>query len=194
MHASNFSNYLKISNDFLQNSIIMSYGPQLPPHLMKSKRPTDSDEDSDSDEGQDGPKLPSQPCLGPRPPANIGPQLPSTHTTQDDKDESSDEDDEAYGPKLPSQPCFGPRPPPQCSNDIIGPQIPTSFQSSSSRKDDTNEDSSDDDEMIGPMPPKPGEEVSTEDYHRRNFEERASRMQDKLEGKNKVEEPKREDW
>ena len=86
MHASNFSNYLKISNDFLQNSVIMSYGPQLPPHLMKSKRPTDSDEDSDSDEGQDGPKLPSQPCLGPRPPTNIGPQLPSTHT-QKDKDE-----------------------------------------------------------------------------------------------------------
>ena len=183
---------MKISNDFLQNPIIMSYGPQLPPHLMKSKRATDSD--ADSDEGQDvlGPKLPSQPCLGPRPPTNIGPQLPNTNT-QNDIDESSDEDDEAYGPRLPSQPCFGPRPP-QRSNDVIGPQIPTSFQSSSSRKDDNNEESSDEDEMIGPMPPKPGEEVSTEDYHKRNFEERASRMQDKLEGKNKVQEPKREDW
>ena len=182
---------MKICNDLLQNCTIMSYGPQLPPHLMKSKRATDSDEDVDSDENEEvlGPKLPSQPCLGP--PTNIGPQLPGTHA-QNENDESSD-DDEAYGPKLPSQPCFGPRPP-QSSNDVIGPHIPSNFLSTSSRKDDNNEDSSDDDDMIGPMPPKPGEEVSTEDYHRRNFEERASRMQDKLEGKNKVEEPKREDW
>ena len=174
----------------------MSYGPQLPPHLMKSKRETDSEENedtADSDEGQEillGPKLPSQPCLGPRPPTNIGPQLPSTHT-QKGNDESSD-DEAAYGPKLPSQPCLGPRPS-QRSNNVIGPQIPTNFQSTS-KDDDNNDISSDEDDMIGPMPPKAGEEVSAEEYLRRNFEERASRMQDKLEGKNKIEEPKREDW
>ena len=54
--------------------------------------------------------------------------------------------------------------------------------------------SSDDDDMIGPLPPKPGEEISTEDSIAKSIEARAQKMKDKLEGRNQMAEPKRESW
>ena len=45
-------------------------------------------------------------------------------------------------------------------------------------------DSSSDDEMIGPRPPKPGEEMSEEDAIARSIEARAQKMKDRLEGTN----------
>ena len=47
-------------------------------------------------------------------------------------------------------------------------------------------DSSSDDEMIGPRPPKPGEEMSEEDAIARSIEARAQKMKDRLEGTNKL--------
>ena len=37
--------------------------------------------------------------------------------------------------------------------------------------------------MIGPQPPKPGEEISPEEAIKRNIEARAKKMEDKLLGK-----------
>ena len=54
--------------------------------------------------------------------------------------------------------------------------------------------SSDDDDMIGPLPPKPGEEISAEDSIAKSIEARAQKMKDKLEGRNQIAEPKRESW
>lgn len=145
----------------------MSYGPQLPPHLMKKKEESDSESDSESY----GPKLPDTPCRGPKP------------TSSNNKADSNSEDEDAYGPRLPPNKTSG--------NPVkIGPQIPGSTDNNEA----SEEEDDDDDDMIGPMPPKPGEEMSSEAYLKRNFEERASRMQDQLEGKNKTEEPKRESW
>ena len=48
--------------------------------------------------------------------------------------------------------------------------------------------------MIGPQPPKPGEEISPEEAIKRNIEARAQKMEDKLLGRNQNAEPKRETW
>ena len=47
--------------------------------------------------------------------------------------------------------------------------------------------------MIGPMPPKPGDDVSQKSIVE-SIEARAQAMKDKLEGKNQTVEPKRESW
>ena len=126
----------------------MSYGPQLPPHLQRS-------EDSESDEEVEGPKLPSVACRGPKP---VGPQMPGLSSEQD-----SSEEDNTYGPKLPSKP--------QREKDhvkassSIGPQLPSSKV----------DESSDDDDVVGPKPPKPEEEVSEAEAILKSFEARAQR-------------------
>ena len=56
------------------------------------------------------------------------------------------------------------------------------------------ESSSEDEGMIGPQPPKPGEEISSEEAIKRNIEARAQKMEDKLLGRNQNAEPKRETW
>ena len=48
--------------------------------------------------------------------------------------------------------------------------------------------------MIGPQPPKPGEEISPEEAIKKNIEARAQKMEDKLLGRNQNAEPKRETW
>ena len=145
----------------------MSYGPQLPPHLQKQHS------ESSEDEEPCGPKLPSEPCRGPKPPEqNFGPQLPP-HLQ---KSQESDSDSESYGPKLPSIPCRAPAPGPS-----IGPQVPV-------------EESSDEDDLIGPLPPKPGEELQTANSIARSIELRAQQMKDRLEGREAKSEPKRESW
>ena len=57
------------------------------------------------------------------------------------------------------------------------------------------EDSSDeDDDVIGPRPPRPEEEIDVKDALAMQFEERAKRMKEKIEGKNDEGIPKRETW
>jgi len=165
----------------------MSFGPQLPSHLQKP--PQESESESDDDQSY-GPRLPSVPCLGPKP-------------AQSSESDSEDESD-SVGPKLPSVACRGPGPsvvgpqrppgpssvgpqrPPVASN--IGPQMPPGFVAN------REESSSDDESMIGPQPPKPGEEISPEEAIKRNIEARAQKMEDKLLGRNQNAEPKRETW
>ena len=151
----------------------MSYGPQLPAHLMKAKDSSDSNTD-DEDEQSYGPKLPSTACRGPEP------------RRQELSD--SDGDDESYGPKLPSKPCLGPQKPEMSSyhTPSIGPQIPSSSHEA------VDESSSEDDEIIGPMLPKSGGIISQTEAKRE--EAAVQRMQDKLDGMGKVPEPKRESW
>ena len=47
----------------------MSFGPQLPSHLQKP--PQESESESDDDQSY-GPRLPSVPCLGPKPAQSSG--------------------------------------------------------------------------------------------------------------------------
>lgn len=142
----------------------MSYGPQLPQHL-KSKNSSDSNSDDELEQSY-GPKLPSTACRGPDP----------------RRQELSD-----YGPKLPSKPpCLGPQKPEMSTSSYsIGPQIPCS--SHEAKAESSSED--DDDNTIGPM--LPGTISQTE---AKREEAAVQRMQDKLDGMSKVDEPKRESW
>jgi len=147
----------------------MSYGPQLPPHLRKRQQESSEDEDDQPC----GPKLPSEPCRGPKP---VGPQLPPH--LQKSSQESSDEE-ESFGPKLPTIACRGPAPGP--SSHPPGPQLPEA-------------ESSDDDDVIGPLPPKPGQDEQNETSIAKSIELRAQQMKDRLEGREAKPEPKRETW
>merc|ERR1711935_1012922 len=174
----------KKKSKLIEKSKKMSFGPQLPSHLQKP--PQESESESDDDQSY-GPRLPSVPCLGPKP-------------AQSSESDSEDESD-SVGPKLPSVACRGPGPsvvgpqrppgsssvgPPVASN--VGPQMPPGFVAN------REESSSDDESMIGPQPPKPGEEISPEEAIKRNIEARAQKMEDKLLGRNQNAEPKRETW
>ena len=88
------------------------------------------------------------------------------------------------------QPCRGPKP--ESSETYYGPVMPSSFSSSQQQMDDDDDD--EDDDVIGPQPPKPGEEVDAQTALAMQFEARAKKMKDKIEGKNEVEQPKRETW
>ena len=90
------------------------------------------------------------------------------------------------------QPCKGPKP--ESSKTYYGPVMPSSFSSSQQQMDDDDEDDDDEDDVIGPQPPKPGEEVDAQTALAMQFEARAKKMKDKIEGKNEVEQPKRETW
>ena len=68
--------------------------------------------------------------------------------------------------------------------------MPAGFSSAGQLED---EDSSDDD-VIGPRPPQPGEEIDAQTALARQFEDRAKKMKDKIEGRNVEEQPKRETW
>jgi hypothetical protein len=108
---------------------------------------------------------------------SIGPQLPP-HLQKSTSD-SEDDDGQSYGPKLPSEPCRGPRPlAPPAALSSIGPQLPPGLFG---KPPDLDSDSSDD-EIIGPMPPKPGQEITPAEAIAKSFEARAEKMRDKLEG------------
>ena len=52
--------------------------------------------------------------------------------------------------------------------------------------------SDEDDDVIGPRPPRPEEEIDVKDALAMQFEERAKKMKEKIEGKNEEGIPKRE--
>jgi hypothetical protein len=70
---------------------------------------------------------------------------------------------------------------------VYGPVLPS--------KPEPIDDVDDDDDVIGPLPPASGESVDAQAALARQFEERARRMKDKLEGKCEDSGPqKREKW
>ena len=60
---------LKKKSKLIEKSKKMSFGPQLPSHLQKP--PQESESESDDDQSY-GPRLPSVPCLGPKPAQSSG--------------------------------------------------------------------------------------------------------------------------
>ena len=138
--------------------------------------------------------------------SGIGPQLPphlQKSRTQSSESESESEDDQSYGPRLPSVACRGPKPEEGSSFDVLGPKLPPASSSSNigpqlppgfSKNDAEDSDSSDDGGMIGPMPPKPGQELTEAEAIKKSIEARAQKMLDKIEGRNQIAEPKRETW
>ena len=142
-------------------------GPMIPSHLRSSQESQDSDSDSDDNFG---PKLPSEPCRGPRPgpgpdpaPA-VAPPPPPPHAAEDESE----------------------------SDDDYGPSLPPHLQHNPQQNSVQQEDESSDEDFVGP---KVSEITTSVDRAAvaQELEMRAKRMRDKLEGGDQAE-VKRETW
>ncbi|ELV11584.1 hypothetical protein TREES_T100012618 [Tupaia chinensis] len=147
-------------------------GPALPPNYKSSSSDSsDSDEDSSSldEEGNQE----SEDDTGP-------PARKLKRKKDRDSDDDDDDDDGFFGPALP--PGFK-KPDASPPRPIIGPALPPGFikstQKSDKGRDDPGQqetDSSDDEDIVGPMPAKGPVNYSVT----MEFEKRAQRMKEKL--------------
>jgi len=151
----------------------------------------------------------------------VGPVLPSflqnkdNESSDEDSNESNNDSSALIGPSLPSsfnnenieqnKKVVGPSLPPSFNNEsteqkkrVVGPTLPPSVPNVEIKK--VEEESESDDDIIGPLPIAPGQELTEEEETQRiirEFEERADRMKRKLEGKDEPEKPKklvRDEW
>jgi hypothetical protein len=135
---------------------------------------------------------------------SYGPALPEhlqkKREQEEEEDEDEDEDEEdSYGPALPPGMArkknrdTDDEVEEKKKKDVLGPRLPPGMEM---RKDEEEVESSDDDgEVVGPMPPKPGEQQGTSaSVAALEIERRSRIMLDKIEGRGKVEEPQRETW
>ncbi|KAM9366226.1 GPALPP motifs-containing protein 1 [Symphorus nematophorus] len=190
-------------------------GPALPPMFRKEE----SDDESDKEEGYSGPALPPGYKRGePSSSSDESEQEVSVKrvktghaaaekTKEQDDDDDDDDDDGFFGPALPpgfrKQQSSPERPP------VLGPALPPGFRRAAYDDDNDGEDgeglpgpalppgyqraessSSEDEDVIGPMPAK----GPTEDSVALDFERRARRMKEKLIGDDTPEVLTRETW
>ncbi|KAG0056129.1 hypothetical protein BGZ83_006224 [Gryganskiella cystojenkinii] len=183
----------------------MGIGPELPPHLQKSRR-HQSDDDSD-DQDNIGPSV--GPSFGP----DIGPRRPPPANEQQEPVTAED-----FAPELPPELLEARRLAKQRASSggpssslsssepkrVVGPTLPPSFVSSSSSSSYDQrrhyDDDSDDDDIVGPvLPSNLDREELSKQSRIREFEERSERMRKKLAGEDekpteKSKKPVREDW
>ncbi|XP_041482617.1 GPALPP motifs-containing protein 1-like [Lytechinus variegatus] len=115
-----------------------------------------------------------------------GPALPPGYKKQehtDDVDSTSDSHVRNYGPSLP---------PGLHSNRM--PAEPSDSGHDDDEEEEDDDEEEEDDEMIGPMPLKPGSDGVYSLSAAEEFEKRAAAMKEKLENKDKPQQPKRETW
>lgn len=186
----------------------------MPPHLQKLK-----DEDGPGPIGPSmppsgptgpddsiGPALPTPGPIGPGLPpslkssdSSIGPALPP-HLRGDDSPEPGPalpphlQKPDDFGPALPNEESddddYGPSLPPGFGPPVKGPTMPPT------RHQMTHEDSSSDEEIVGPLPPSMMSQAQSEEHILAEFNRREERMKLKLsgvdvDGEHKLE---REEW
>ena len=132
---------------------------------------------------------------------SYGPALPPHIQRKRDRLDAASDDGEAEEEDF----AYGPAPPPHLSRQreredeeeekeqmILGPRPPPGY----SRETQRDSDSDDDGGVIGPLPPKPGEDSGggASASAAADVERRARKMLDKIEGRNLAPEPKRESW
>ncbi|XP_062613442.1 GPALPP motifs-containing protein 1-like [Saccostrea cucullata] len=158
-----------------------SIGPSLPPHIRSSHTQSQSSEKATP---------PTSESKSPESLSTIGPSLPPHLTAKFKCSNDSDSRTDSIGPCLPGD---------QSSNsatkddNVIGPCLPPHLQrntqSSSSREEDE-----DDSDLNGPLPTEMTAGNSQSSFSA-EFERRAQKMRDQLDGKNEPEsQPKRESW
>ncbi|XP_033759990.1 GPALPP motifs-containing protein 1-like [Pecten maximus] len=185
------------------------YGPALPPGLLKQNlkdqtfKASENSKDTSSDDDNDnyvGPALP--PSLKQKKIKSdqtksendyVGPALPPGFRQQKEDVTNDSVENDMIGPVLPPhlRPASGSRPAEMSRSSVIGPALPPGFIK---HKGDDSEGSSADEETIGPLPVEM-DKGETTGYAAYQFEERARRMKDRLEGKdNKEQKIVRESW
>ncbi|XP_060078623.1 GPALPP motifs-containing protein 1-like [Ylistrum balloti] len=183
------------------------YGPALPPELLRQK--SKDQKFTSSEKGQD-------PCSDDDNDSYIGPILPPSLKQKKMESDQTQPEKDYIGPVLP--PGFGQHKAEEkkntVDNNMIGPVLPPHLRSVSGSKTmsrsaaigpalppgfmkhnrDESDESSADEETIGPLPTEMDKGDST-GYEAYQFEERARKMKDRLEGKdNKEEKLVRESW
>ena len=176
-------------------------GPALPPHLMKPKKEGNRKAEPSGDAF--GAKLPPDysrwNTFDVNASDNAGNddanQVKDVQSGDEEAEEEEEEEEEEYGPALP--PGF--EKPPSSSNDgdertsssskkIQGPTLlpgaPIAYP-----VDALNSESSDDDEMIGPMPLAPGKEAAYATSAAEEFEKRSPSHEGKADHKGMVVDP-----
>lgn len=133
----------------------MSYGPQLPAHLLKSQEHSTRDEASSGDENDGN---------------AYGPALPPSLKGKTSNDSKTEID--AYGPQLPKL---------SHSNECLSTKVQNS--------------SSEDEDLVGPLPPQQHEMTLKQQQIDLELEKRAYSIKERLTQQNEVEEaPKRDSW
>lgn len=175
------------------------YGPALPPDLLKQKSKT-PEKDSSSEDDNDH-------CIGPALPPSlvkkelksdekqsqndyIGPALPPGFKQQKGEITNDSVEEDVIGPVLPPhlRSSSGLK---KSKSSVIGPALPPGFVKQQGVDSDG---SSADEETIGPLPAEMVKGEAT-GYTAYQFEERARKMKDRLEGKDsKDEKIVRESW
>ncbi|XP_061165806.1 GPALPP motifs-containing protein 1-like [Saccostrea echinata] len=160
-------------------------GPLLPSHLKSSHTQSQSSNAKKDTHSISQSKSPeSLSTIGP----SLPPHLSAKFKCSDDNDSRTD----SIGPCLPSdQSSFSATK----DDNVIGPSLPPHLQrntqSSSSREGEEDDDDSD---LIGPLPTEMTAGNSQTSFSA-EFERRAQKMRDHLDGKNEPEsQPKRESW
>lgn len=174
--------------------------PQLP-----SAKPNPDDDNNDKKEAE-GDLMPALP------PHMKKTGTPTTTTSakedqnqQDPGGKTSEDESEEYCPALPPHMLQGGNrksaPPPRSNErrSVVGPMLPKGFippTEDTHKEESTDEEEEEEEEkpVVGPVPS--AEKVDPGEYRARELEERARRMRDKLEGRDKVSDKpmKRESW
>ncbi|XP_064085578.1 GPALPP motifs-containing protein 1-like isoform X2 [Macrobrachium nipponense] len=208
------------ANEDSEDSEDDAYEPSLPPGF-KSRRGHEEDKDEDSSDSVDsdsfGPSLPPRmknPNVSDSDHSNSDKYgsgtvkrknsesdiVPKKHmrTTEEEEDEDSVDEEDLYGPALPPHLIKNKsqRSVPK-GERILGPVLPAGIvppESSTFEAPEEEEDSEEDEgPLVGPMPSDVA--LNEKEYRAQQFELRAQRMKDKLEGKHDNSKPqKRESW
>ncbi|KAG9327481.1 hypothetical protein KVV02_000430 [Mortierella alpina] len=191
----------------------MGIGPDLPPHLQKSRvhsSHSDSDREEDSDDNSIGPNI--GPSVGPSIGSSIGPSIgssigPSIGPSRPPPPEQEVTSSEDFAPALPpelleARKKANVQAPSYSSSErpkrVLGPTLPPTASTASSHQYNNSDDSEDDD-IVGPVLPSELDRDSLSKQSRiQAFEERAERMRKKLadddEAAAKDAKPTRAEW
>lgn len=115
---------------------------------------------------------------------------------EDSEHDDGEEDSASYGPALPPQLLRTQEredDEEEEEQETLGPRLPPGYSRETKADSESESESDDDGEVIGPLPPKPGEDSGVSSAAA-DVERRSRKMLDKIEGRNADLEPKRETW
>ncbi|XP_045613031.1 GPALPP motifs-containing protein 1 [Procambarus clarkii] len=168
-----------------------SFLPALPPHLLGKIGVGSNNQSASLNEKRLSPNLQKQNLQ------RISDHSPNkavkhdlTQKQDSESDDDDDDEDDMYGPALPPH-LLNKNQEKRSAQDnrrIVGPTLPKGFvppkvpYRENDKEENSDSEDNNDGSVIGPVPPT--EEFNEEEYRVRQFELRAQRMKDRLEGKN----------
>ena len=132
---------------------------------------------------------------------SYGPQLPAhlqksqEHSIRDEPSSDDENDGNAYGPALPPSLKGKTSNHSKTDSDAYGPQLPKLAHSNKFTPTKVQNSSSEDEDLVGPLPPQHNVKTLKQQQIDLELEKRAYSIKERLTQQNEVEEaPKRESW